>query len=130
MKRSAPKRSTKPIRKVSLKKQKKDRELAAVRKKLLQDGEGCILRHYHNCSGGLEIDHIVPRSQGGGHEPHNLQTLCHFHHIVFKHGEPLLAKAIGLYGRPAEVLLRESFEYPSQWHMLVDRAERWLYDHA
>ncbi|HVM29559.1 MAG TPA: HNH endonuclease [Candidatus Limnocylindrales bacterium] len=24
-----------------------------------------------------EVDHIVPRSKGGGDEPHNLQLLCH-----------------------------------------------------
>ena len=24
----------------------------------------------------MEVDHIVPRDKGGGHEPDNLQSLC------------------------------------------------------
>lgn len=33
----------------------------------------------------LEIDHILPKSQGGGHEPENLRTLCRNCHIR-RHG--------------------------------------------
>lgn len=28
----------------------------------------------------LEVDHIVPRANGGKDERNNLQTLCHTHH--------------------------------------------------
>ena len=39
-----------------------------------RDGNRCV-----KCGSTerLEIDHIVPRSRGGGNEESNLQTLCH-----------------------------------------------------
>lgn len=30
----------------------------------------------------VQVDHIVPVSQGGGHQPGNLQVLCGAHHRV------------------------------------------------
>lgn len=33
----------------------------------------------------LEIDHITPRSAGGGNEPENLRTLCQLCHLI-RHG--------------------------------------------
>lgn len=51
---------------------------------LARDGgctaDGCRSR-YH-----LEVHHILPRSQGGDHDPKNLTTLCWFHHHVVVHG--------------------------------------------
>ncbi|HJU52355.1 MAG TPA: HNH endonuclease, partial [Acidimicrobiia bacterium] len=42
--------------------------------------EGCRSRYR------LQIHHIFPRSQGGGHHPDNLITLCWYHHHVAIHG--------------------------------------------
>lgn len=42
------------------------------------------LREYPWCAvcgqTGTDVDHIVPRKQGGTDAPGNLQTLCHVHH--------------------------------------------------
>lgn len=52
---------------------------------LARDGgcviDGCASRYR------LEVHHIVPRSQGGGHDPDNLVTLCWWHHHVAIHGQ-------------------------------------------
>ena len=51
---------------------------------LARDGgctaDGCGSRHH------LQVHHIVPRSQGGTHDPENLTTLCWYHHHVVIHG--------------------------------------------
>ena len=50
---------------------------------LARDG-GCTI---DGCTSGyrLEVHHIVPRSRGGDHTPHNLTTLCWWHHHVALH---------------------------------------------
>ena len=35
-----------------------------------------------------QVDHILPRSRGGGHEPENLQGLCAYHNIAKGDGSP------------------------------------------
>ena len=56
-----------------------------VRRYVLARDGGCTAdacrSRYH-----LEVHHIVPRSQGGGHDLGNLTTLCWFHHHVVVHG--------------------------------------------
>ena len=51
---------------------------------LARDGgctaDACRSRHR------LQVHHIIPRSQGGTHDPENLATLCWFHHHVVVHG--------------------------------------------
>jgi 5-methylcytosine-specific restriction endonuclease McrA len=41
--------------------------------------DGCQSRYR------LQPHHITPKSQGGSHDPHNLTTLCWFHHHVVIH---------------------------------------------
>ena len=44
---------------------------------LKRDGGKCVLCGASPADGvRLEVDHITPRSKGGGNEPENLQTLC------------------------------------------------------
>jgi hypothetical protein len=44
---------------------------------LKRDGYKCIICGNSAKDGSkLEVDHIIPRSLGGGNEPNNLQTLC------------------------------------------------------
>ncbi len=43
--------------------------------------DGCRSRYR------LEPHHVRPWSEGGGHEPDNLTTLCWYHHHVIAHGE-------------------------------------------
>lgn len=38
-----------------------------------RDGHACV---YCGASENLSIDHVVPRSKGGGNEPENLSTAC------------------------------------------------------
>lgn len=56
----------------------------AVRRWVLQRDGGCVV---DGCSSRyrLQPHHIRPRSEGGGHEPHNLATLCWYHHHVAIH---------------------------------------------
>ena len=44
-----------------------------MRKAVLAGASGCVACGAHN---GLEVDHIVPVCEGGGHVPSNLQVLC------------------------------------------------------
>ena len=52
---------------------------------LARDGgctaDACRSRHR------LQVHHIIPRSQGGTHDPQNLTTLCWWHHHVVIHGK-------------------------------------------
>jgi hypothetical protein len=71
---------------------KKTREFVMRR-----DG-GCVLRDnvFGECWGGLECHHKRRQSQGGDHDPGNLATLCHYHHIYQVHGNTAWAKEWGL----------------------------------
>jgi hypothetical protein len=53
---------------------------------LHRDGGACTA---DGCRSGyrLQPHHILPRSQGGTHDPGNLTTLCWFHHHVVIHRE-------------------------------------------
>lgn len=42
--------------------------------------DGCSSRHR------LQPHHVIPRSEGGGHDAENLATLCWYHHHVAIHG--------------------------------------------
>lgn len=44
---------------------------AKARRRAAGRCEDCNHRH-----GRLQCDHVIPRSQGGGHEPENLRMLC------------------------------------------------------
>ncbi len=56
----------------------------AVRRWVLQRDGGCVV---DGCSSRyrLQPHHIRPRSEGGGHDPDNLATLCWYHHHVAIH---------------------------------------------
>lgn len=30
----------------------------------------------------VQVDHVTPHAQGGGHNLENLQVLCHHHHLI------------------------------------------------
>jgi len=133
MKRTRLKPSQKPIRRKkqyinaeSRTRREEQQYYAEQRKIAFTLEQDCVLRHFHKCSGRLETDHIIPRSQGGTDHHANLQILCHHHHINFKHGQPTFATAFGLYGHTAEILLKQSCEYSSQWHKICDDATLWL----
>jgi hypothetical protein len=59
-----------------------------LRQVRLRDGGRCQARQC-NEKKWLEVHHIKPWSQGGGHELNNLLTLCSFHHRRF-HGDKIL----------------------------------------
>jgi hypothetical protein len=62
----------------------------AIRRQVLRRDHGrcCV----PGCRGSkwLEIHHIFPRSQGGGHDPANLITLCGAHHRAHHEGRLLI----------------------------------------
>lgn len=70
----------------------------ATREFVLRRDGGCVLRDsvYGECWGGNCLHHIKRQAQGGGHENHNLVTLCAFHHIHQVHGNPAWARDMGL----------------------------------
>ena len=56
----------------------------ALRRAVLARDNGCTI---DACTSvyRLEIHHIIPRSKGGDHSPHNLTTLCWWHHHIAIH---------------------------------------------
>lgn len=57
-----------------------------VRRHVLARDGGCAADGCHSRY-RLQVHHILPRSQGGTHHPHNLVTLCWYHHHVVVHGK-------------------------------------------
>lgn len=57
----------------------------SIRRFVLWRDAGCVV---DGCSSRyrLQPHHVIPWSEGGGHEPDNLATLCWFHHHVAIHG--------------------------------------------
>ncbi len=60
----------------------------ALRRAVLARDNGCTI---DACTSvyRLEVHHVVPRSKGGDHSPHNLTTLCWWHHHVAVHRQGL-----------------------------------------
>lgn len=54
----------------------------------------------HECWGGLETHHILPRSHGGTHDLENLVVLCSLGHR-YVHEHPAEAYELGLLRRSA-----------------------------
>jgi hypothetical protein len=48
----------------------------SIRYQVLKRDRRCVLCGAKPDAGPLQVDHIVPRSQGGSNEPSNLQVLC------------------------------------------------------
>ena len=48
---------------------------------LTRDNHQCTEQNGY-CDGPLQIHHIVPLSKGGPNDPHNLTTLCVYHHSL------------------------------------------------
>ena len=57
-----------------------------MRRFILNRDGGCVIDGC-NSSYRIEVHHIIPRSQGGTHDPHNLAALCWWHHQVEIHGQ-------------------------------------------
>ena len=56
----------------------------SLRRAVLARDDGCTIDGC-NSTYRLEVHHITPTSQGGDHTPHNLTTLCWWHHHVAIH---------------------------------------------
>ncbi len=58
-----------------------------------------LARDHHRCrvpgcthATFVDVHHIRPRAEGGGHEPHNLITLCSAHHRAIHRGELIIER--------------------------------------
>lgn len=113
MKGSATRRSKRPVRQVSAKRDSEREERNEVRQEAMLRArwqcEARALRVMHHswpsCSGPLDVDEIIARSAWpGGHLIlGNVQVLCRAHHD-WKHAHPEMAKSLGM--------TRESWERP------------------
>ena len=86
-----------PLRRVSAKKQARDRVLAENRRAAFdRDQWTCQAAAAlpTPCVFPLVAHHVTRRSQGGGHDLPNLLTLCDFHHR-WVHDHPAEAKSLG-----------------------------------
>lgn len=63
------------------------------------DGDIYLAWRTSQCDHGLEVHHIVRRSQGGTNDPSNLVTLCPHHHHAVVHANPDFGRAVGLLAR-------------------------------
>jgi hypothetical protein len=56
-----------------------------VRRMILARDQGCVV---DGCGSRyrLQPHHVIPRSQGGTHDPSNLAAVCWFHHHIVIHG--------------------------------------------
>ena len=78
-----------PLRRVSKKKARSDREYSVLRK-LVLEGASCAV-----CGGIAECTHhVLPRSRGGKHTVANLLPLCHRDHQLI-HANPEWAREKG-----------------------------------
>lgn len=92
-------------RRTPLRKSRPDPAWIAAREAALdRDGRWPACHRYripdHECWGGLEVHHIVRRSQGGTHDLDNLVTLCTAGHR-WVHEHPAEATLLGLLRRGA-----------------------------
>ena len=98
MKRTPLQRRT-PLRARSAKRRAADVELARSREIVQRRAGGLCEARWcwlDDCGyWGTEVHHVLPRAQGGGHEPSNLLLLCSAHHR-FAHQAGRRAYELGL----------------------------------
>jgi hypothetical protein len=86
-----------PLRKRSAKRAAADRELAALRARVLAARVPCEAVGFLDvqCSGRRVVHHVVRRSQGGQHVDANVLVVCNTHHVLI-HDNPGHAMDVGL----------------------------------
>jgi 5-methylcytosine-specific restriction endonuclease McrA len=69
-----------------------------VRQEVIERDEVCraaVLVPSVRCGGGPHVHHVLPRSQGGGHDLSNLLLVCTVHH-GWIHANPARSYTLGL----------------------------------